>query len=405
MINSESASAAQVPAAAEISPYFQPILSLQTQHIIGYEALGRHVAGGVVRSLGPFFQQSGLPDERLVKVDRLIREQAIAAMARAPGEERLFLNLKPSWIYRKARRVSELPTLQMAERHGLDPSRIVVEITEEPFSGKLEELSEMIGLYREAGCTIAIDDIGSGHSNYDRIASLQPHILKIDLKLMKKGARHEGYHALLNSFSILAAQMGASMLVEGVETKEDLHYALKVGARYVQGFLFSPAEAELQRKEAYEPLLREHIALYTHGELERHRALFSAASGLRTLLSARSGARTPAEADALLQTLSGHVDKNVVRMYICREEGFQVSSNYTRNPDGSWRRDAAYEGSNWIWRPYFIPTVLQMKHGGQGCLSQPYTDLETSRSMQTYSEPLGEAHYIFFDLEIDLAGG
>ncbi|MEK8130693.1 EAL domain-containing protein [Paenibacillus filicis] len=390
-----------IPPATETFPYFQPILSLQTQRIIGYEALGRHVAGGSVRSLGPFFQQTGLSDGQLLRVDRTIRERAIAAMAQSGGEERLFLNLKPSWIYRKASRVSELPTLEMAQRQGLPASRIVVEITEEPFAGDLEELSKMIGLYREAGCTIAIDDIGSGHSNYDRIASLQPHILKIDLKLMKKGVVHEGYHALLNSYSILASQMGASLLVEGVETKEDLYYALKVGARYVQGFLFSPAKAGLQSPDAYERLLRESIALFTRSELERHRGLYAATDGLRALLREKPGFDTAGDADELLQTLAGHVGNNVVRMYICREEGFQISSNYTRAADGTWSRDTTYEGSNWIWRPYFIPTVLRMKHGRQGCLSEPYTDLETSRQVHTYSEPLGDTHYVFFDLEIE----
>lgn len=391
---------ASIPPAAETFPYFQPILSLQTQQIIGYEALGRRVSRGVVRSLGPFFQDRSFTDSEHLQVDRIVRSRAIGRMANTDSEAKLFINIKPSWIYRMYREKGELPTLQMIKRHGLEPSRIVIEITEEDFTGRLEELSEMISLYRQAGCLIAIDDIGSGYSNYDRIASVKPHILKIDLKLLKKSAEDRGYNAVLNSFSILAAQMGASLLVEGVETKEDLNHALQVGARYVQGFLFSPAEFELQQEDAYSGLLRESIALYTRRELARHHRLYAAAAMLSGLVPAKVEIRSSADADALISKLLPYVNANVIRMYICREEGFQVSSNFTRAEDGSWRRDVRYQESNWIWRPYFIPTVLQMKHQRQGCLSQPYTDLDSSLTMQTYSCPLGEACYLFFDLTI-----
>ncbi|MGG2197380.1 MULTISPECIES: EAL domain-containing protein [Paenibacillus] len=391
---------ATLPPAAETFPYFQPVLSLQTQRIIGYEALGRRVSPGIVRSLGPFFQNTSYSEAEHLRIDRIIRSRAIGRMANADSDAKLFINLKPSWIHRIYREKRELPTLQMMRRHGLDPSRIVIEITEEDFTGGLDELSEMIGQYREAGCLIAVDDIGSGYSNYDRIASVKPHILKIDLKLLKKSAVDHGYNAVLNSFSILAAQMGASLLVEGVETKGDLNHALQVGARYVQGYLFSQAEADLQQEDAYEGLLRESIAVFTHSELDRQHRLFAATERLSGLVPSSVEIRSSADADALIGKLLPHVGANVVRIYICKEEGFQVSSNFSREADGSWSRDVRYQESNWIWRPYFIPTVLQMKHQRQGCLSQPYTDLDSSLTMQTYSCPLGGACYLFFDLTI-----
>ncbi len=190
--------------------------------------------------------------------------------------------------------------------------------------------------------------------------------------------------------------MGASLLVEGVETKGDLNHALQVGARYVQGYLFSQAEADLQQEDAYEGLLRESIAVFTHSELDRQHRLFAATERLSGLVPSSVEIRSSADADALIGKLLPHVGANVVRIYICKEEGFQVSSNFSREADGSWSRDVRYQESNWIWRPYFIPTVLQMKHQRQGCLSQPYTDLDSSLTMQTYSCPLGGACYLFF---------
>ncbi|WP_282938289.1 EAL domain-containing protein [Paenibacillus sp. RC67] len=384
----------------QLRSFFQPILSLQTQKIIAYEALGRTVEGDQVRSLGPFFQNKEISDEQHLYVDRILREQAIAAIAQSDSSAMLFLNLKPSWIYRVYKEKGVLPTLQFIQKHGLDPGRVVIEVTEEEFHGRLDELSAIINVYREHGCLIAIDDIGSGYSNYDRIASIQPHILKIDLKLLKKSAMHDGYKALLNSFSILSSQMGSSLLIEGVETKQDLYHSLKTGARYVQGFLFSEAKAELQNERAFEPFLKEEIRLYTEQEMARYRALFSVQDSLDELIASDVHIASASDADRMIESLFQSVGNNVVRIYMCREDGSQVSSNYTRNNEGEWKKDAQYQGSNWIWRPYFIPNMMRLNNHRQGMLSSEYTDLDTSRLMQTYSCPVGDAHYLFLDVQV-----
>ncbi|TDF92137.1 EAL domain-containing protein [Paenibacillus piri] len=384
----------------ELKPFFQPILSLQNQKIIAYEALGRRVTGGNIYSLGSFFHDPSVDVQQHLQVDRLLREKSIATFARSEGDAMLFINLKPSWIYKIYKETGILPTLQLVEKHGLDPSRVVIEITEEEFHGRLDELSAIVDVYRRQGCLIAIDDIGSGYSNYDRIASIQPNILKIDLKLLKKSKHHEGYNALLNSFSILSSQMGSSLLIEGVETKQDLYHSLKAGARYVQGFLFSEAKAEFQPERAYEPLLKEEIRLYTELEVARYRALFSVQETLKELISSELRVASAGDADAMIGSLLGSVGDNVMRMYICRDDGCQVSSNYTRDQAEGWKRDARFQGSNWIWRPYFIPNMMRMDHQQQGILSQVYTDLDTAQPMQTYSCPVGESHYIFLDLSV-----
>jgi EAL domain-containing protein (putative c-di-GMP-specific phosphodiesterase class I) len=388
------------PSVEETHPFYQPIVSLQTLSIVGYEALGRSVRAGQVSSLGPFFQNKMVPMEQHLDIDRYIRSRAIARMARLKTDMKLFINVKPSWVYKHYKESGFLLTLRMLERQNLDPSRVVIEITEEDFSGDLGELSSIINVYREAGCTLAIDDIGSGFSNYDRIASLRPQILKVDIRLLKTGLVHGGYHAVLKSFSILASQIGASLLVEGVETREELDYALKVGARYVQGFLFSPAQADLQMPQTYEGLLRECIDRYTQSELIRQRQLYNVMDQFKELITSDAEISNEVEADTFIRSLLNHVPENVVRIYICREEGLQVSSNYIREEDLSWGSDPRSRGANWIWRPYFITTVLQSKHSSQGYLSQEYTDLDSASSMQTYSTHIGGSHYLFLDLRI-----
>ncbi|HEY1214134.1 MAG TPA: EAL domain-containing protein, partial [Bryobacteraceae bacterium] len=388
-----------IPLKHEVRPYFQPILSLQNQEIVGYETLGRRMRHGGIESLGPFFKDPDISEDTHLLIDRHLREYAIERIAAADDECLLFINLKPSWIYRTYKRSNSLPTIELLRKYNINPARIVIEITEEEFTGKLQELTQIVELYRQFGCTIAIDDVGSGFSNFDRIASLQPKILKIDLNILKKSTQHAGYKALMQSFSILAAQMGASLLVEGVETKQELQSALQVGARYVQGYLYSKAEAELQGRDAFKTVLQAEMNLFSQKESQRYSQLFTISDCLNPLLNAAVSIQSAEDADHVIEQAIGTVSDNCIRVYICREDGSQLSSNYTRC-EAAWRKDERFRGANWIWRPHFVSNILTMNLQKQGILSQVYTDLDTSFQIQTYSCAIGEGCYLFLDLTL-----
>lgn len=389
----------KIPPHHEVRPYFQPIISLQSQRIMGYETLGRWIRESGVESLGPFFKDPDISEERQLTIDRHLREQAIERIAAAHDESELFINLKPSWIYRTYKRTGVLPTIELMKKYQINPSRIVIEITEEEFTGHLQELTWIVELYRELGCTIAIDDVGSGFSNFDRIASLQPKILKVDLNILKKSIVHDGYKAVMQSFSIVSGQIGASLLIEGIETKQELRSALQVGARYVQGFLFSKAEPELQRSDAYKAMLEEEIQSFGQDEFGRYHRLLSIHQKLDTLIQDSVHISNAENADAVIEQISGNVTDNCIRMYICHGNGYQTSSNYLRTEEG-WRKDESYRQANWTWRPYFISNIMMMNLQKQGILSQAYTDLDTSHQIQTYSCALGDGYYLFLDLAI-----
>ena len=114
-----------------------------------------------------------------IRVDRQLRELAFAKFSgSAPDQGMLFINLKPSWIFHTYATTGELPTLRLLDIYGIDPRRVVIEITEESFQEPMEQLRAVVDLYRNEGCLIAIDDVGSGCSNMDRIAQIQPQILE-----------------------------------------------------------------------------------------------------------------------------------------------------------------------------------------------------------------------------------
>ncbi len=395
--------------------YYQPIVALETRSIVGYEALGRQLVDGTIRSLGPFFSDSSIPVEEHVRIDRLLREQAIAKLSQLPDPPMLYINLKPSWIYQHYKSSGELHTLQLLDKYGIHPSKICIEITEEEFNGSISELNEIINLYRAYGCRIAIDDVGTGFSNFDRIAQIQPNLLKIDIHLMKKSANHSGYLGVLRSFSTLAEQIGASLLVEGVETNQDLKRAIQIGARYVQGYLFAPAEPEFRLMDSFTPLIE--------AELDEHRQNLQATkqlweelgdhlvdkvetSGIRSLLEATRDSETDdmlydinsEQADRVIKHLLPSLNRSCMRVYLCRNNGIQLSANHIRDFGESWRMELEYRNADWSWRPYFIPHLSHENSRVEAKVSTLYADLDTHAWIRTVSIPIGKELVLLLDV-------
>jgi EAL domain-containing protein (putative c-di-GMP-specific phosphodiesterase class I) len=391
----------------DLFPCFQPILALDSRLVIGYEVLGRcRIAEGST-SLGPFFTDADADTQEQIRVDRIIRERAIARLSETDAARRplLFLNVKPSWIVSTWQDEGELYTLRMLERHGIAPDRVVIEITEDGFSGSNERLGEIVSIYRDAGCRIAIDDAGTGFNSADRIAELNPDILKVDIHLMKRSASHSGYLAVLRSYSVLAEQIGASLLIEGVETGDDLERAIQLGARYVQGYLFSPAEPDFQPEDRYADIVAEGLARHRLGVMRseaRWREIGERLADCLRCARFDAGEGSSDAYDRLIEGLLGKLPDTCIRVYLCREDGEQLSSNYRRE-NGNWIRQPEYRGSNWSWRPYFVTENLHLADGVHAHVSRSYADLGTRRWIRTITATLGGGLIALFDVMDDEA--
>ncbi len=122
------------------------------------------------------------------------------------------------------------------ESVNLDPNRFCVEVTED---GDIptEHLIPSIELLKTHGFKIAMDDFGTGYSSLSRLSVLQVDNVKIDRSLLL--AASAGNTAILESAITLVKRMGVSVVVEGIETLEQLSLVKKLGADSVQGFLLS----------------------------------------------------------------------------------------------------------------------------------------------------------------------
>lgn len=385
---------------SQIVPYYQPIISLQSRQIIGYESLGRYMVDGEPVSLGPFFHNPQYTEKEQLQIDRLLRLQAIDRMARSPEDGLLFINLRPSWIFNAYKKSGSLPTILFLEESNLPMDRIVIEITEDEFQGSAQELSDLVHLYRQRGCKIAIDDVGSGFSNFDRIAWIEPDIIKIDLKLMKNSSVHKGYNALLRSYSIIAEQMGASLLMEGIENEIDLQQAVTMGARYVQGFYFSAANNDYLPPNIFSEVIREQLTSYAGEQIAKYQELHAINQLFDRFIRTPQLTVNSIDPDPFIEQFLSQMPLNCIRIYLCREDGTQVSANFSRNPEHIWQKDTRFRGANWIWRPYFIPNIVRLQYHPTPTMSQIYADLETNKMIYTYSGMIHSDLYLFFDLTL-----
>ena len=195
------------------------------------------------------------------------------------------------------------------------------------------------GSYADAGCTIAVDDVGCRFSNLDRIALIQPKIMKIDLNILKKASVHDGYKSLLRSFSTISAQIGASLLVEGIETRADLQHALEIGARYGQGYLFGRAERELQSIDQYKPLLLQEIDLFHDKSYEKFEILTHEEQSWNAMLeNIMDNLGQQDDADVWLIQLLPLLPAACIRIYACMDDRIRYRPIIflTRRGAGTW---------------------------------------------------------------------
>lgn len=98
---------------------------------------------------------------------------------------------------------------------------------------------------KEKGCKIAIDDFGSGYSNFEYLVRIQADIIKIDGSLIRDIDRNEGKRAIVSSIVLFTKTLGIQTVAEYVEREELYNIVNEMGIDYSQGFLFGKPQKEI----------------------------------------------------------------------------------------------------------------------------------------------------------------
>ena len=223
---------------------YQPIYSLTSGQIIGFEGLVRPSADSGFATPTSLFVAAEAT-RRTVELD-IVCARAVLAGAEGLGEDRyLSINLSPRTLESDA--FSPLEILALARRHGVSPKQLVVELTEREAVDDLTRLQQAIATLRRHDVRVAIDDVGAGNAGLRLLSEVDFDILKIDLSLVRASATHEASEAVLRALGQLARNRGHRIVAEGIETADHLESVLELRYDAGQGYLFGRAEPTLAR--------------------------------------------------------------------------------------------------------------------------------------------------------------
>lgn len=401
-------------ASGTIVPHFQPIISVETQQIYGYEVLGRLLfPTGKTESMGPFFnadipKDSPLEEKNALEdlkrtVDRTLRKKAIEILAASEDQEaKVFFNVSPSQMYRyvTSGNGGTPQTIQLIRDAGFSPHRVVIEITEERFEADLESLQELLALYRQEGFRVAVDDVGSESSNLDRIGLFHPEIIKVDLQLLRRSLHSRSFKKILVHLAKLGESVGSSLLFEGVESQEELYQALETGARYLQGFYFSRAQAELLPRDRFSTLMKQGLDQLL---IRRQGSILQSAKWEQIIRNQLDSLEIHIEKDAnvplVVCTPTEPLSRFLHRAYLTDHKGYQVSPNLTWDLQGLPQYDSKPLGHNWSTRPYFFDHLFKDHKKNQDWAgSKVYRDATDRHMIKTFSRELSEGYLLFLDV-------
>lgn len=208
-----------------LTHHFQPIVHLGSAALLGFEALARFPeqtppdrVWAAVRGTEDGLALGGVSVGRAVETGHSL-----------PG--RLFLNVSAHHLGHIGG--PECPLLGAMQQHHLQPTDIILEVTEDDVcdvDGAVHDIARL----RQAGIAFALDDAGAEHSDRQRLHWLQPEYVKLDRALV--GRWRSGEQMSAQGWIERAHQIGAMVIAEGVEEADALDPLLRAGVDAVQGY-------------------------------------------------------------------------------------------------------------------------------------------------------------------------
>lgn len=224
---------------------FQPIFRRGRGGLVleGHEGLLRPSLDDMPVPVNRFFDS--VDRDQISFLERLCRVLHVRNFRHGDnGTQKLFLNIDPmafTDVLRSERVITRF--MDRLEGHGLTPDRLVFEIIETSHEDKAV-LFAVIEQFRAFGVSIAIDDFGAQHSNFDRVFDLNPDLVKFDLQWLSRCRGDQRAVRFLNGMVELIKELDVEVSCEGIETEQELRIALDAGFDLFQGYyLGRPAPA------------------------------------------------------------------------------------------------------------------------------------------------------------------
>lgn len=225
----------------EFKVFYQPIVSLDSGRIAGFEALTRWQRPEGLVMPAEFLgvaEETGL----ILGINRMLIREACRNVRRwqeqgpLPTPLRMCVNVTPKQF--------SLPTLvsevdRVLRETGLDPASLELEMVETIAMGNPEKAGQILSELTQLGVRLSIDDFGTGYSSLGRLQGLPVSTLKIDRAFVSNMETDSGSREIVRVVTTLAHSMGLTVIAEGVETEQQAKQVCEFGCDMAQGYYYS----------------------------------------------------------------------------------------------------------------------------------------------------------------------
>lgn len=203
----------------------QPIVALDTEEPVGFEALARFEAEPI-RSPGAWFAEA-VSLGRALELEIAAVGAAISRIDELPPEAFMALNVSPASIV----------SPRLMETIGRIPlNRVVVELTEHAPISDYPMLRSVLADLRRKGARLAVDDVGAGHASLRHILQLEPDLIKLDVSLTRDIDTQRAQRSLASALVTFGREVEATLIAVGIETAAELEVIRELGIPWAQGF-------------------------------------------------------------------------------------------------------------------------------------------------------------------------
>ncbi|MDP3427065.1 MAG: EAL domain-containing protein, partial [Humidesulfovibrio sp.] len=284
------------------------------------------------------------------------------------------------------------------------PINVLIEIVESRAKDS-QALEDFVSSYRKNGFLIALDDMGVGHSNLDRIPLLKPDVLKLDRSLVAGVAGHMTRLEVVKSFVQMASRLGSLALAEGVERQEDILRLLEIGVDVFQGYYFGRPAMRMARDDVVAERIDLLAAKFKESATERFTAQKELYASHDALVFGLCQHLAGVGTVGLDRVLTGFIDEseNIECLYVLNASGVQISDTVCNPAKLRKRKRFIYEparlGADHSLKEYFLP----LRAGLPKFTTQPYISLASGNRCITlsarYQAPDGRACILCADID------
>lgn len=252
----------------------QPIFDLNSDAIVGHEVLARFDIEP--RRPDVWFRRAEAVGLR-AELELAVLRKALTFLPCVPAQTFLSINLSPDVV------VSKEDDIGIGRSDG---RRIVIELTEHAPVDNYGELSASLAEMRAVGVRFAVDDAGAGFASLQHILQLAPEFIKLDTSLTRHIDHDSPRRALASSLITFATHMHATMIAEGVETRDEFQALRDLGVTHGQGYyLGRPAPFGECRSGNFAPERLSRLLQETTSRVRRASSATEAIEALGVLLS------------------------------------------------------------------------------------------------------------------------